>query len=351
MASIFRILCIDGGGIRGIIPALVLAEIEDRTGRPIHQLFDLIAGTSTGGILALGLMKPGKRRRAQYTAKGLVQFYEKEGGRIFSRSLLHQVLSVGNLLDKKYQSEPIETVLEEYFGDALLSEALQNVLLTSYDIERREAVFARSYRAKTNDDYDFLMRDLCRATSAAPTYFEPKYIENKSAHYALIDGGVFANNPAMCALVDAIREFKKGLDEIFMVSLGTGNHAPPLDYEKVKNWGVISWAQPILSVVFHGVSDTVHYQTRQIFNEEGKPNRYYRLQIELSEGVSGLDNVANISELTRMAKTLIKERDAEIDAICKALPKKSTALSKKSAPRKRTRNKVAGRARPKRLAA
>jgi uncharacterized protein len=349
MASTFNILCIDGGGIRGIIPALVLAEIESRTGRPIHQLFNLIAGTSTGGILALGLVKPGKRGRAQYTAKELARFYENEGSRIFSRSLLHQVLSLGNLLDKKYPSEPVETVLEEYFGDAWLSDALQNVLLTSYDIERREAVFGRTYKAqdyrkKGDDSYDFLMRDAARSTSAAPTYFAPKYIQKENTHYALIDGGVFANNPSMCALVDAITYFKKGLNEIFMVSLGTGDQRHALDYEAAKNWGLIKWAQPILSVVFDGVSGTVDYQARQIFNEEAKPNRYHRLQIQLTKDVYGLDNVANIGELKRLAKRLIEERDKEIGAICDALPKKRT-------PRRKTQSKLARRARPRLVAA
>ena len=344
MASTFRILCIDGGGIRGIIPALVLAEIERRTGRPIHQLFDLIAGTSTGGILSLGLVKPGKRGRAQYTAKKLVQLYETEGHRIFSRSVLHQILSLGNLLDKKYESQPVETVLEEYFGDAWLSDALKNVLVTSYDIGLREAFFFRSYRAKTNDEYDFLMRDAARATSAAPTYFAPESIKKKKKNYALIDGGIYANNPAMCALVDAVRQFDKGLDEIFMVSLGTGEQRRPFEFEKVKNWGLIKWAQPILSVVFQSVSDTVHFQTEQVLNEAGKPHRYYRLQIQLTEGVYGLDSVANIGELKRLAEHLIKTSDAQIDSICKALPKKST-------PRRKTQSGVARRARPRLVAA
>ncbi|MGB9181179.1 MAG: CBASS cGAMP-activated phospholipase [Pyrinomonadaceae bacterium] len=330
MRSTFRILCIDGGGIRGIIPALVLAELERRTGKRIYQLFDLIAGTSTGGILALGLVKPNKARRAQYTAKQLVQLYETEGHRIFSRSVLHQVLSLGSLLDKKYQSGPIETVLEEYFGDIWLSEALTNVLLTSYEIQLRQAFFFRSNRAKEFGDFDFLMRDAARATSAAPTYFEPELIEEENTGYALIDGGIYANNPAMCALVDAVREFNRGMNQVFMVSLGTGEQTHPLNYQTVKNWGVVNWAQTILSVVFQGVSSTAHYQTSQILNEVGKPNRYHRLQVNLPKGVYGLDNTspAYIQQLKELAQCLIEKCDNEIDAICKALPGKRSPQRK-----------------------
>src|SRR5215510_14343559 len=200
----FRILCIDGGGIRGIIPAIVLAEIERRTGRRIHQLFDFIAGTSTGGILALALVKPVKKglRRPQYRAKDVIELYETQGRRIFSRSLLHQLVSLDGLANKKYQAGPIETVFEEFFGEVMLSQALSDVMVTSFDIQKRDAFFFRSYRAEKKKEFDFLMRNVARATSAAPTYFEPELIKNDKKAYALVDGGVFANNPSMCAMVD-----------------------------------------------------------------------------------------------------------------------------------------------------
>src|SRR5215216_2652991 len=140
----FRILCIDGGGIRGIIPAVILAEIERRTGSHISELFDLIAGTSTGGILALALVKPDQERRPQYTAEDVIRLYETQGRRIFSRSLLHRITSLDGLANKKYQSGPVEKVFEDYFGDVLLSQSLTNVMLTSYDIQLRKAFFFRS---------------------------------------------------------------------------------------------------------------------------------------------------------------------------------------------------------------
>jgi patatin-like phospholipase/acyl hydrolase len=199
-----RILSIDGGGIRGILPAMVLAQIEKLTQRPIAHLFDLVAGTSTGGILALGLTIPKSSRRPLYAAQEFVDMYEREGTRIFSRSLFRTLFTTDSLLWKKYSSQGIEQVLYEYFGDARLSDAVTDVLVTSYEIERRFPFFFKSTNARQRPDYDFAARDIARATSAAPSYFEPMKLPTgtNSEHYTLIDGGVFANNPAACALVE-----------------------------------------------------------------------------------------------------------------------------------------------------
>src|SRR5579883_525464 len=149
---LFTILSIDGGGIRGIIPAMILAEIERRTGRRIAEMFDLIAGTSTGGILALGLTVPqeptGKRPR--YEASQLVSFYEEDGKEIF-RSFWRDVVSLHGLVEERYPSEPIEGVLQKYLGEQTrLSQALTEVLITSYEIETCRPFFftRRKARAK-----------------------------------------------------------------------------------------------------------------------------------------------------------------------------------------------------------
>src|ERR1043166_2187172 len=136
MADVKKVLSIDGGGIRGVIPATVLAEVEARTNTPIAHLFDLIAGTSTGGIIALGLSRPAKDGGTdpKYAASALAELYEKEGGRIFARTLWHQVLAVDNLLGQKYEADGVESVLKEYLGDTPLSKAITETLVTSYEL-------------------------------------------------------------------------------------------------------------------------------------------------------------------------------------------------------------------------
>ena len=120
----FRILSLDGGGIRGLIPALMLSELKQRTGKRTAQLFDLIAGTSTGGILALGLTRPGAEGQPLFTADEMVGLYEKDGGKIFDRGMLHRFKALGNLADEKYPSHGIDAVLKARFGETMLSEAV-----------------------------------------------------------------------------------------------------------------------------------------------------------------------------------------------------------------------------------
>ncbi len=154
-----KVLCIDGGGIRGLIPALVLAEIETRTGRRIAELVDFIAGTSTGGILACALARPGADGRPQFSAEELAGLYVEEGPRIFRHDLLKTIFSVGGWLDERYEDDGLNAALDRYLGDAWLSDALVDVMTTAYDIHDRFAFFFRSARARTRPGVRLHARD------------------------------------------------------------------------------------------------------------------------------------------------------------------------------------------------
>jgi uncharacterized protein len=318
-----KILSIDGGGIRGIIPALLLAEIEKRTGRSIARLFDLIAGTSTGGILAIGLSVPKNPSGPLYTASQLVAMYERDAARIFSRSLFHKLAACGNLRRPKYSATGIEGVLLDYFGDSRLSDAVTDVLITSYEIERSFPFFFRSAIARQRSAYDFPAREVARSTSAAPTYFEPMKLPSGTFtdHYTLIDGGVYANNPAACAFVEA-RSTQPDATEFLVVSLGTGELACGLPYEQTKNWGVIQWATSVLDVVFDGVSRTVDYQLRQLLpGASAQCKRYYRFQTTLDNHNHRFDDASpeNITALKSLAFDLVKQESANLDQVCRKL--------------------------------
>ena len=178
-----KILSIDGGGIRGLIPARVLAEIESRCGRPAGELFDLVAGTSTGAIIACALTRP-----EPLSAEQIASIYIDEGPEIFDRSLLKIVTSVGGLIDERYESDGLLTSLRRHLLEFRLADAKPPVLLTAYDLVSRSALLLR------NDD-DMSMVDAAHGSSAAPSYFEPARVGGLT----LVDGGVFATNPAMCA--------------------------------------------------------------------------------------------------------------------------------------------------------
>jgi uncharacterized protein len=322
--KLVKILALDGGGIRGIVPAMLLAEIERRTQRPVAKLFDLVAGTSTGGILALGLTIPKEPGGPLYRADEFATMYAREGPRIFSRSIWHKVSGINNLLNVKYSCAGIEAVLQEFFGESRLAQASTSVLVTSYEIERNFPFFFKSSNARIKADHDFPTRLVARAASAAPTYFEPMKLpsgDTNTDHYTLIDGGVYANNPAACALVEA-RTTHPEATGFVVVSLGTGSLRHSLRYDAARNWGVAKWAAPLLSVVFDGASSTVDYQMRQLMPDVNRePKHYYRFQTRLEPRQRSLDNtcVANIKALKALANNLIEKQSADLDELCETL--------------------------------
>jgi patatin-like phospholipase/acyl hydrolase len=303
-----RVLAIDGGGIRGIIPAIVMAELERRTGRRIAELFDLVAGTSTGGILALALTQPGAP-----AAEEAVRIYERDGGRIFDRSLLRRVASGGGYLDERYGSTGLEAVLREQLAEGRLSDLETDVLITAYEIEGRFAFFFRSSRAREDRAHDFTLVDAGLATSAAPTYFEPVEVRDLAdAHrYALVDGGVFAGNPAMCALAE-LASAGAAPPVTMLLSLGTGALTRPLPSGAVRGWGRLEWAPRIVDVVFDGVAETVDFQASQLLGD-----RYVRMQTDLVTAADDLDDASpgNIARLRADAEHLLEAAGSRLDRV------------------------------------
>jgi patatin-like phospholipase/acyl hydrolase len=310
-----NVLSVDGGGIRGVIPAMVLADLEERTGKHTADLFDLIAGTSTGGIIALALTVPGQDGKPRWTANDLVDLYLTEGPRIFHHSIGRMFESGLGLLDEKYDAGPLEQALRDYLGDAMVSQAVTDVMVTSYDLEHRKPFFFKTDRAKLTPQHDWLMREAARATSAAPTYFEPERLTADGETFALCDGGVFANNPAMSAYAEARRRHPRA--DIRVVSLGTGQLTRRLHYEDVRDWGLIAWARPLLDVVFDGVSDATEYELEQLVPAAD----YTRFQTELVGASDSLDNAneRNLEHLQNLARSLIIERAADLERLAAEL--------------------------------
>lgn len=320
-----RILAIDGGGIRGIIPALVLSEIEQRTGKPISHLFDLVAGTSTGAILATALSIPaegGAEKKNKYSARDIVQFYEVDGKRVFSRTLWKKIRAVGNLAEGKYSAVGLESVLEDYFGTSRLSDSLTDLMIASYEIERRLPLFFKSSLARQNPQYDFAVKHIIRAATAAPTYFEPALlqVDGPSDYYALIDGGVFANNPAMCAYIEAKQRYPEN-NNFLLVSLGTGELTRRLPYDKAKDWGAAHWGQQVFTLMCDGTSDMVDHQLSILLHAPAQGRRqYYRFQTRLDNNEE-LDDASaeNIRELKLLGEHMIQTNRSALRHLCQQL--------------------------------
>jgi patatin-like phospholipase/acyl hydrolase len=320
MAKLFRILALDGGGVRGIIPATVLAEIEQRTGQPIANLFDLIAGTSTGGLLALGLTKP-LNARPQYSANDLIQLYAIEGPRIFKRSPWQSLITLGGLAEESYPADSFEDTLRDYFGEARLSQALTDVLIPTYDLQSRQPVFFKSRKAKRDSHFDFSMWQVARATTAAPTYFEPLHLNTAIGDFALADGGVVANNPAMCAYAEARKNHPEAT-ELLIVSIGTGDSARAIRYANARDWGAAQWISPLINVFLDGMADAVHYQCLQCLPADSNGRRrYYRFQIPLGQVSDAIDDVSptNVRALQLLANDVIRLNTALVAELCEQL--------------------------------
>jgi len=331
------ILSIDGGGIRGIIPATIIRYIEEsiqeRTGEArarISDYFDLMAGTSTGGILVCAYLVPaaGDPMRPRFTAEEALNLYKERGGDIFELSLWQKIRTAKGTLDEKYQADALEKALDEYFGETKLSQLLKPCLIPAYDIENRMGKFFTSYNADANTR-NFLVKDVARATSAAPTYFETAHIRSMyGVSYALIDGGVFVNNPALCAYAEArtMKFESKGIDyptakDMLLLSLGTGEVKKPYAYKDAKDWGSISWIKPLIDIMMSGNSETVDYQLKQLYDTLPPESKtcYKRIQVDLSKTHADpdMDNAGgkNIAALEEAGKRWITDHLKELDDI------------------------------------
>jgi uncharacterized protein len=309
MSKLLRILSIDGGGIRGILPGQVLISLEHKLQQKsnnqdarIADYFDLLAGTSTGGILTCLYLCPDKNNplRPAFSAKQAVDLYLKNGSSIFQNTFIHKITSVNGLNEEKYPSSVIEELLRSYFNDVKLSQLLKPCIIPSYNIHKRSTHFFTQHDAKVKEGYDFYVREVTRATSAAPTYFEPARVHSLTGvSYPLVDGGVFANNPALCAYAEARQQFKRSDSsknvtamDMFMFSIGTGTTKRSYDYNKAIGWGAMGWIQPVLDIMMSGVSDTVDFQLKQIFDAIDKNQNYIRIDPEMGDSDTEMDNAS-----------------------------------------------------------
>lgn len=334
------ILSIDGGGVRGLIPLRILESLESRlihrgVDTPLHKIFDLMAGTSTGGLIAAGLTAPrpgGGNGEAAATIAELRDFFERDTRDIFHHSLgarLARALTKPlGLFDETYDARPLEKLLKERFGWTSMASSLCKLLLTAYDIEQRKAVFMTNgleENGSRTDDY--YIWQAVRATTAAPSYFEPARVENltRKREEALIDGSVFMNDPALAAYLEAR---KQGWDseDIVLISLGTGRagkHA--YSYQDALGWGALGWMQPskgvpILSILTDAQAQTASYLADHLLTELPGVT-YHRIDGELDLCSDKFDNArpGNILTLNGTADRIIRDNTVLLDKLADLL--------------------------------
>lgn len=331
-SAMIRVLSIDGGGIRGYLPALILAEIERRAAQPIVQLFDLIVGTSTGGIIGIGAA-------AGLRASALAEFYPRFGGKIFGRpdqsDWKNRLLGGGeNFADRmnnaartmgayaggnarfggnaRHKPDGLESVLSEMLGATMLSQAALDLAVTSFDgLSATPVVFSR-HDARNDHAYDLPLRDVARATSAAPTFFPPLEKHWAGAPRRFIDGGVWANNPGGVAVAESLRlTSDRGLTgtSVYLVSLGTGAGEVREGFSGISTW--IGSAKNLISTA------TSVREGEVLIERAFPPQRIARLQVIDSRIAGAMDDPSpdRLRMLEAAANGLITGKAAEIDRI------------------------------------
>ena len=286
----YNVLSMDGGGIRGILTARIFERIDEVLPGFLERV-DLFAGTSTGGLLALGLAS-GK------TPKEMRELYQKFADRVFADSLLDNLKDVGNLVGAEYSAEPLKEILAEYFPGKTLADLPKKVLISTFklDNEGKRPDGVRVWKMKffhnypgADSDGDQLVVDVGVRTSVAPAYF-PVY-------QGYIDGGVSASNPAMCALAQALDKVagRQNVRDVAMLSMGTGYNRHYLPVQNA-DWGLVQWAPHLINIMLEGDQDVVDFQCRQVLDDH-----YLRVNPLLPREI-GLGSIKYIPDLLETAE-------------------------------------------------
>ena len=324
-----RILSIDGGGIKGIVPAVVLLHLEKllkqlskNQNSRIHDYFDLFSGASTGAIIIAGLLSPDKNNHPKYSPEEILDLYLENGHIIFNSSFFQEIKSVSGIVNVKYDPEGLESVFEKYFGKSELKDLLKPSLIPVYDLSRGKNYFFRQQKALTSPRHNFYVKDLLRGATSALSYFPPAQIStvNDREHRCFIDGGVFANNPALSAYAE-FRYHNSNLHakDTMMLSLGTGRKTTNLDCEVTANWGAAEWLYQGSYLTSNAVASASDYQLNAVY--DNKPN-YLRLDASFDdEQSSSMDNTDKeyLDYLISLGESIVKEKQSEINTLAEEL--------------------------------
>ena len=296
--GVFNILALDGGGTRGIYSAQLLASIERDTGAQVREHFDLIAGTSTGSIIA-------GAAAAGIPMSKLVELFEKESPRIFKRRRLGSFH-----IRSKYSRRSLEQVVRSYVSDLTLGEVTTPLMITSSDISAGGVhVFKSQYLKDLGQPYvrdaDVALSDAILASCAAPTYFDPVPVGD----FRLADGGLWANNPSIIALTEAVAKFGRSVEQLRILSIGTGHSVNV--YADNGPWGLFTgWGrEKLVSYVLRLQSDASANMAKLLLTD-----RYLRMDPEIEAW--DLDDIEHLTNLKALA---IRDFALRSDEIAKHL--------------------------------
>jgi patatin-like phospholipase/acyl hydrolase len=371
-------LSIDGGGLKGVIPATILSHIEDSI-HP-HKISEVfkggITGTSTGALIALGLAARKSivsthpdYKVPMFTAERLINFYESEAKKIFecwtpsncwnNCSSCEEVgctfwcQSISNILTcwgcfgcckncngiygPKYSSAYLKEHLDKEFGGRLMKDALVDVQIVAFNVDKNEPIYFSNIHTP-----NVKMVDAAMASAAAPTYFPPYKFENpdykiddpenKDKFYRCVDGGIFENNPGYAALKFAVEIYRRDhkpepeIKEFRLVSIGTGQSTVQSDFMQLSRAGKIGWAPKVIKMTMAGTSKAADSHLTTLYAKRKDGRLYYRLQVPIEKKYSKMDSPDNVAPLKRVTKTAINPEDGKDTELAKNLKELIDAL-------------------------
>ncbi|KAH0700504.1 patatin-like protein 2 isoform X2 [Solanum tuberosum] len=346
--KLITILAIDGGGIRGIIPGVILAYLEsqlqelDGENARIADYFDVIAGTSTGGLVTAMLAAPNKDKRPLYAAKDITPFYIEHSPKIFPQisGLFAGVINLTKMMNgPKYDGKYLHALTKRLLGGTRLHDTLTAVVIPTFDIKTLQPVIFSSYEANSKPDLDAELADICISTSAAPTFlpaycFKTQDAQNKDREFNLIDGGVAANNPTLIAIGEVTKQTLMKHGDLFpikpmdygrflVISLGTGNAKNEEKYnaKMAAKWGLLSWlthdnSTPIIEAFNQASADMVDYHNFVVFKALHSDDKYLRIQDDtLTGNLASVDisTKENLEGLIKVGEELLDKPTSKIN--------------------------------------
>ncbi len=266
----YKILSIDGGGIKGLYSLYILKRLEEKYKVKIYDKFDMICGTSTGGIIALGIA-------INEEIDKIIEFYENNGSDIFPKDILWYrfIKSLG--ITSKYNNKRLKKHLVDFFGDKKIKDCINKVCIQTTNLETYKPFIIKTKHNKDWDrDDEFNLVDVALATSAAPTYFPVASIKDGKKYLA--DGGLFANNPSMIGYIEAKKYFLKDYSGIEILSIGNISDEINLCYKKRRK-GFLNWRKELISVMMSSQSANIAYIMKHLFEIDDSPlSGYVRIE-------------------------------------------------------------------------
>ncbi len=329
-----RILSLDAGGIRGILELNVLAELEERSGKPISELFDLITGTSTGSVIGISLLLPGPDGKPLHSAHEMLDLYVQQIRTFGEGPWYHPVLTLDGLLGPEYRTSRGVAFLRDVMGTTTMAELLCDIVIPAASIDDLSPRFMTSRRSPDGSDFtindNIVAANVALATTAAPGLIAPMRLRNVEGQllFTAADGGLFAYDPTPLAISLALQRYPDR--SLIVLSLGTGDLETTIDTSSAGSWGSIHWLKHATSL---GIRPSVRYTNAILSHVAGRPGSQLTHYLRINPKVPSQFNQSLysskevVTQLNQIGAQSVKDNDQAISEIISLLSKNETEKS------------------------